>query len=222
MAPIPREDRWPILRLQDIPVPAGRLSLQARPGDLVRLQGASDVALLRLLAIACGHAFGGPGRCTIDGEDTRTLDAAGRQALRARCIARALLFDTLEPRGPLVAAVAQGALRNGVPPPSALHRASVELDLLGLGGCQGEAPALLSAAERRLALVARALACRPQLLVLEQPDRDLGAAERASLRRALALAADRGVCVLFTASHPSLAALATHDVRVGRPTLVPA
>lgn len=222
MAPIPREQHWPVLRFDDIPVPAGRLSLRAYAGDRVQLQGAGEVALLRLLGIACGHAFGGPGRCRIDDEDTRALDAAGRAALRARCVGRALLFDTLPPEMPLVLAVAQGALRQGVPAPAAVHRASVELDVMALASCATRPAAALSAGERRLALVARALACRPQLLVLEQPDRDLDPAQRATLRRAIVAAAEHGTCVLFSAGHPSLAAVATHHVRVSRPMAVPA
>jgi len=209
----------PALRFFDVGLPRGRLSFEAHAGELVHLSGGAPIAQLRVLAIASGHSFGGPGRCEIDGLDTKSLDAHQREALRSRQVARALLSDSLQPHLPLLANVAQPALTRGVPAPVALHRASLELDALGMAEQQSLPPSALNAAETRLALVARALVCRPRLLIVERPEVGLGGSEITSLRIALRSAAAAGCCILMTSMHPRLAAAADRWVEIESPPL---
>lgn len=215
MNPITALDRPPALRLHDLPVPGGRLFFTARAGEVVLLRGASPEAQLRLLAIAAGHAFGGPGRCLIDGEGTRSLDRDGLAALRRRSTARVLRFDRLAPGRSLLAATADAALQRGIAPSEALHRAAVELDQLGLTDRMTDSTSSLTPTEARLVLLARARACRPVVLVAEHLDEGMQAAERTLLRSALAGAAEQGSCVLMTAGHPSFAAIATRHLYIG-------
>lgn len=215
MFPLAATAPVPALALHDLPVPGGRISFEAHAGDLVLLRGATPEAQWRLLAIAAGHAFGGPGRCLIDGQDTRPLDRHTLAALRLRSTARVLARDQLRAAGNLLTVTAQAAVERGVPPPVAVHRAADELARIGLGSRLDASAASLSPAEQRLVLLARAKACRPCLLVVERADDGMDAAERSQLRGALADAAQQGSCVLMSAEHPSFAAIATRHLHIG-------
>lgn len=207
--------RTPALRLHDLPVQGARLSFTAHAGDVVLLRGGSPELQFRLLAIAAGHAFGGPGECSIDGTPTRELDALALGALRRRATARVLRLDQPRLGLSLLAATAELALQRGLPSTVALTRAAWELDQLGLGGRLSHPTDRLTPAEQRLLLLARAKVCRPCVLVAECLDAGLDAGERAQLRNSIADAAVQGSCVLLTADHPSFAAIATHHVHIG-------
>lgn len=204
-----QSDRRCALRLENLPVPGGRLFFSAEAGDLVLLQGASASARLRVLGICAGHAFGGPGRCLIQGEDSRTQGVATRRT------ARVLHFDMLTPGLSLLSATAETAQARGLPGPLALRRATIELELLGLGDCLADAAIDLTPAQQRLALLARAKVCRPAVLVAEDVDEGLDADQRVLMRRALAGAAEQGSCVVLTGCHPSLADIATRHLHIG-------
>ncbi len=210
------ERPWPVLRFDRVAVPGGAVSFDAHPGEIVHLAGGSTIAQLRVLAVASGHAFGGPGRCEIAGLETMSLGPAQRESLRISQVARALVSDTLDPELPLLANVARMALARGVPAHLALHRASVELDALGLVEGQSLPPTAVGLATQRLAVIARALVCRPRLLVLERPDLGLGPDELTNLRVALlAAASTHGCCVLMTCTQPRLAQAAHQKVQIG-------
>jgi putative ABC transport system ATP-binding protein len=203
----------PAVHFENVALPGGHLSFEAYPGEIVHLEGGTPTTQLRVFAVASAYVFGGAGRCRIDGLDTLTLDDTQRQTLRSHHIARVMVSDSLMPSLPLLANVAQPALQRGQSAHEALQRASNELDSLGLTEAQSLPPSVLSLAQTRLALVARAIACRPRLLLLERPEIGLGAAEITSLRILLsALATSELVCVLMTTTNPRLAASADRRV----------
>jgi sulfate-transporting ATPase len=69
---------------------------------------------------------------------------------------------------------------------------------LGLDRCLEESPAALSYGDRRLLAIARALATRPRVLLLDEPAAGLGEQERQELRRLIRKIADQwGVAVLL-------------------------
>ncbi len=202
----------PCIVFDGICLPGHRISFQARGGDVVHLAGGSAMAQLRVLAIASGHSFAGPGRCRLFGLDLMALTPAQRLALRSQQIGRVLQGDTLPAGLPLLAGVAQPALQRGLSAHEALHRAALELDALGLGESHSLPPTVLGTAQRRLALLARALVLRPRLLLLERPETGLDTQALTSLSLALWAAASAGCCVLMTTAHPRLAAAALQRV----------
>lgn len=203
----------PVLDLRQIAVPAGRLDLQADIGDIVLLDGLAPLAAWRVLAIAAGYAFGGPGHCQHGGIATGALSPAQRAALRKRMVARAMQRDELDPRSSLLDNALEAALARGVPLPLARQQALHALESLGLLALREASAALLSPAQQRLGVLARALACQAPLLVLERPELGLDEAQVALLQNALWLAAfDARSAVLMSTRDPALAALAQRRV----------
>lgn len=204
----------PALRFDQIQLPGGdTFSFSAAPGEVVQVSGGTPMARLRVLAIAAGYGFGGPGRCEIDGSDTKELDAAERAALRERAVARVLSGDELTARTPLVFAVAEEALKRGASGPLALVRATAMLERMGLAAQAMLPPRALTATQAQLAVIARAMTCRPRLLVLERPEIGLDSAGLARLMTALRHATRReDCCVVMSSQHPLLAASADRRV----------
>jgi putative ABC transport system ATP-binding protein len=223
---MPKRDRparpTPVLSLKGIGVPGGTLSLQAEVGDIVRVEGLAPAAAWRILAIAAGYAFSGPGRSEHGGIDTGALTASQRTALRSRMVARAMLRDDLDASCRLLDNVLAPALARGVPTTLARQQALHALESLGLLSLQHEPAVALSPAQQRLGVLARALACHAPLLVLERPETDLDDGQLALLRNAIWLAAfDTRSCVLMSTGDASLASLAQRRVApVGRASAV--
>ena len=71
------------------------------------------------------------------------------------------------------------------------------LELLGLTGVADELPPELPQGQRKLAGVARALACRPRLLLLDEPAAGLDTGESVELGEQLRAVVDSGVSVLL-------------------------
>jgi ABC-type lipoprotein export system ATPase subunit len=214
MQPGFRPDRAaPVLNLQDIALPGGRLSLRTEVGDIALIEGLPPLVAWRVLAIGAGFAFGGPGRCEHGGVDTRSLTAQERATLRARMVARAMLCDELDIQRSLLDNVLDAGLQRGVPASLVRHQALHALESLGLQALQNEPVSALSLAHQRLGVMARALACHAPLLVLERPENHLDDQQVTLLRSAIWLAAfDSGSCVLMTTGHALLASLAQRGV----------
>jgi predicted ABC-type transport system involved in lysophospholipase L1 biosynthesis ATPase subunit len=148
----------PVLSLKGIRLPGGTLSLQAEVGDIVLIDGLAPAAAWRILAIAAGYAFSGPGRCEHGGVATGALTAQQRAALRSRMVARAMLRDDLDPSLSLLDNVLAQALERGVPATLARQQALHALEALGLRALQHAPAATLPPAQQRLGVLARALA----------------------------------------------------------------
>lgn len=218
----PVQDLLPVLEFERVELTDEPLSFSLYAGDVVHLSGGAPTLQRVALALAVGRPFSGGGRCRIDGIDTRVR--RGQTEGARPVVGHALLDDTLNAGLPLLANVALPGLQLGLPAHEALQQARDMLGALGLGALLSRQPALLTPAQRRLALIARALAARPRLLVLEQPDMALDSRQVSALRLALwALTAHHGGGVLMTSGHPRLIASADRHLRLeGRPaTLLP-
>ncbi len=203
----------PVLLLHDVGVGQSCLSLQAHAGEILHLGGGTALARLRLLTRAAG--FEGvemacsSGHCAIGGLALHELDPAQRHALRQHHVAHVLLGDTLPAAASVQASVALPLVQQGLQIHDALTRAALSLDELGAGHLADLAPSDLSASDTRITLLARALAQRPPLLVLEHPEAGLSASAVSALRLALwALCSSFDTCVVMSSDHPRLVASA--------------
>jgi putative ABC transport system ATP-binding protein len=206
-----------VLRLDDVGLGSTRISLRAYPGEILHLGGGSSALRLRLLMRAAGFVSGSSGRCEIADFDLQTLTEAQRAAVRDDHVARALHSDTLADAATVQASLALPLVRQGWAVQDALARVARVLQELGAGALAQQPPYTLHGAPARLALLARALACRPRLLVLEHPEQDLDAVAVSALRLALwSLCSNFDTCVFLTSDHPRLLACADRYVNIDK------
>jgi ABC-type multidrug transport system ATPase subunit len=147
------------------------------------------------------------------------IPAAGRIGRPARCAAVFARPAVL--RGTAlwnVSAIVRDVLRAGAA--DAVARAHAVLDDVGLGAAAAVDARTLSTGQRQRLALARALACEPQALFLDEPFANVDADARPLLRGAVASYAKRTGCavVLVTSSFADAAALcgAAVVLRAGR------
>jgi putative ABC transport system ATP-binding protein len=207
----------PVLRLDDVGLGSTRISLRAYPGEIVHLGGGSGPVRLRLLLRAAGFEAASSGRCEIADFDLQGLNEAQRGAVRDQHVARVLLADRLADAATVQASLALPLVRLGQPVQDALAHVVQVLEELGCAALAPLSPTQLDTTQTRLALLARALACRPRLLVLEHPEHSLGHLQVSALRLALwSLCSNNHTAVLMSSDHPRLLASADRYINIDK------
>lgn len=191
-----RTQRGASVRLNNVKRRFGSLSvldgvdLDIDPGSFVAIVGQSGSGKSTLLRIIAGldRDFGG----------SVAIDAGG-EAVAARIMYQE---PRLLPWASVIANVAVG-LGPDVETRTALSRARIALDAVGLGDRSAEWPSVLSGGQKQRVALARALVSKPDLLVLDEPLGALDALTRIEMQSLLELVwREEG----FTAL------LVTHDV----------
>jgi len=172
--------------------------LVVRAGRVHVVRGRSGAGKSTLLRVLLGLERPDTGRVVLDGTDLSTLDRSGLAEVRRRSAAvvgqDVHLAETVDVRTNLeLARVVRGL------PPDAAGCAAV-LAGLGLTPLAGREVRLLSGGERQRTAVARALAVRPRLLVLDEPTSQLDEAWAERLAAVLRSVATDG-CAVLVASH---------------------
>ena len=154
-------------------------------------EGAGKTATLMLLA---GFLRPNLGTLRLGGRDITATPPERRD------IAMLAAEDGLLPHLSVLDNVAFGLKMRGLPGPARRDAAGACLARLGLAALAQRPPARLDGGERRLVALARAIACNPSLLLVDEPARDTAPHEaiQAALR------------TLLRTEHPT-AVLATHD-----------
>lgn len=188
---------WPENR--ERPIIAG-LTLRLPPGTVVTVEGPNGVGKSTALRLTLGLLQPTSGRVLLNGHDTCFCDRAvlgGRIGYLPQDVQllEGTTFDNIG-RGP--DASAEGVV--------AAARAAGAHDLIGRlplgyqtpsGGTSG-----LSAGQRRLIGLARALYGEPDLLVMDEPEVGLDGQARAAMRGAVQAARTRGAVVLVVTHEP--------------------
>ncbi|WP_205314653.1 ABC transporter ATP-binding protein [Nocardioides houyundeii] len=187
--------------LAEVVVP-GRVTahLQAGPGEVVAVIGPNGAGKSTLL-----HALAGlvpmTGQVLVDGTDWASLPVPAREL--------GVVFQdrSLFPHLSACDNVAFGLRARGVPRRVADATALEWLERFGVTELARRRPGQLSGGQAQRVAIARALACRPRLLLLDEPFAGLDVTVAAALRLELAehLAGFSGVTLLVT--HDALDAL---------------
>jgi branched-chain amino acid transport system ATP-binding protein len=180
------------------------VSFTVDEGALVGLIGPNGAGKTTCIEALTGYLPQATGRVRFLGRDLTGMPPHRRAQLGlARTFQSVELFDDLTVRENLRAAANRRtvwqSLRDLVAPrwhtdESVIDRA---LDVVGLADAADALPTELSQGQRKLAGVARALACGPRLLLLDEPAAGLDATETLALGRRLRDVVDDGVSILL-------------------------
>ncbi|MFE4968793.1 dipeptide ABC transporter ATP-binding protein [Streptomyces sp. NPDC056660] len=206
-----------LVRVEDLTVSFGRgrrrveavrgVSFTVRRGEIVAVVGESgsgkSVTARTLVGLAGDEADVGASTLAFDGTDLRGLDARRLRALRGRRIGFVLqdALGSLDPLRRIGAEVAEPLREHRTVPRSGI-RDEVErlLDAAGIpdpGNRAAQYPHQLSGGLRQRALIASALAARPDLLIADEPTTALDATVQQQILRLLRARAREGTAVLL-------------------------
>ncbi|HEX4831967.1 MAG TPA: ABC transporter ATP-binding protein [Trebonia sp.] len=194
-----------------------RTDLVVEPGEFVALVGPSGSGKTTLLNIIAGLLTPAAGTVSISTVPTSTVPigsgpagsgTARGSAARGSAAGRPVVgymtqHDSLLPWRRALANVAFPLELAGVPRPQRLERAAALLERVELAGFGGHFPHQLSGGMRQRVSLARALICRPPVLLLDEPFGALDGVTRLALHKVLTgICNDLGTTVL----------LVTHDL----------
>jgi putative spermidine/putrescine transport system ATP-binding protein len=190
------------------------LDLTVRPGELLALLGPSGCGKTTALRMLAGFEHPDSGAVLVDGEDITHVPAHRRDA--------GMVFQSysLFPHLNAVDNVAFGLRMRGVRTAQRRARAAELLDLVGLADKGERYPHQLSGGQQQRIALARALALRPRVLLLDEPLSALDAKVRLTLREEIRrLQQELGITTLFV-THDQEEALSVADrvavMRAGR------
>jgi branched-chain amino acid transport system permease protein len=168
------------------------VSLEVKDGELVGLIGPNGAGKTTLIDAVTGFV-GFSGAVELEGGDISRLPPfeRARRGL-TRTWQSTELFDDLDVSENLTVATPRGEGANG-----AAASATDTLALVGMDWAAEAMPTQLSAGQRKLVGVARALAAKPHVLCLDEPAAGLDTAESIELGDALRALADKGQSMLL-------------------------
>jgi ABC-type Fe3+/spermidine/putrescine transport system ATPase subunit len=192
------------------------VSFYVQPGHFYTLLGPSGCGKSTLLRMLAGFTRPDAGRITIDDEPIDHLPPRGRNL---GVVPQGL---GLWPHMSVFEHAAFGLRERRAPEGEVLARSTAALAQMGLEGLASRRPGDLSPAQQRRLALARALAVRPKLLLLDEPLSSLDAQVRTELRLDLArLHRDIGITTLYATHDPAEAlALSTRVAVLGGGRLV--
>jgi iron(III) transport system ATP-binding protein len=181
------------------------VSLQIAKGEFVCFLGPSGCGKTTLLRIIAGLEVQTAGAVHQAGKDISRLPPAQRDY--------GIVFQSyaLFPNLTVADNVAYGLVNRKTPKAEVLQRVTELVKLVGLPGSEGKYPAQLSGGQQQRIALARALATRPGLLLLDEPLSALDALERVRLRGEIrALQQSLGVTTIMV-THDQEEALSVAD-----------
>jgi ABC-type branched-subunit amino acid transport system ATPase component len=194
------------------------VTVHAPPGRITGLIGPNGAGKTTLFNVCCGFQKADEGTVTLEGRDLTSLSAAERARLGlGRTFQRMELFGSLTVRENLELAaesahigddpLTQLGLAGSTPSVRNEIRATADelLREIGLLPIADRLASEISTGQGRLVELARALARRPRLLLMDEPSSGLDVAESAEFGQLLArLVRDRGLGILMVEHDMSL------------------
>lgn len=190
------------------------LSFAVRPGTVTAVLGPNGSGKTTLLDICLGWRRPDRGTVLLRGRPLASWDRRARAQLMSLVPQREnVRFDftvtdyVLLGRAPHLPSLGAPALAD-------LGIARDALRTAGIEGLADRSIATLSGGEYQLMLVARSIAQRAMLLLLDEPASQLDPANRLRVTRLLRRLADRGLAVVYTSHDPQAAAAAADGVHL--------
>ncbi|MFF1733797.1 ABC transporter ATP-binding protein [Streptomyces sp. NPDC058247] len=156
------------------------LDLTVRRGEFTALLGPSGCGKTTTLRMIAGFLEPTSGRILLEGEDATRLPAERRN------IGMVFQSYALFPHLSVEKNVGFGLKMRGVPGRELRTRVGEALELVGLSHLSGRKPKQLSGGQQQRIALARAIAVRPSVLLLDEPLSNLDARLRIQMRQELA------------------------------------
>lgn len=153
------------------------VSFDVRPGELAALLGPSGGGKSTILRVIAGLERADAGRVLLDGHAVDGLHASSRDV--GFVFQHYALFRHMT----VAANIGFGLDVRRVPRRERQHRVAQLVALMGLQGLEDRLPRQLSGGQRQRVAVARSLAPRPRVLLLDEPFSAVDAQVREELRR---------------------------------------
>ncbi len=190
------------------------ISLRIAHGEFVAIIGPSGSGKSTLLGIIAGLDSPSSGRVLVDGVDITRMSEKQLAAVRNAKIGMVFqaynLIPTLTAQENVEVPLYVGQHAG---PPSA--RAKELLALVGLGHRLGNRPHQLSGGEQQRVAVARALATRPAIVIMDEPTGNLDKANGENVLRMIGeLRAATGTTFVIATHDPSVAAAADRAIHI--------
>jgi molybdate/tungstate transport system ATP-binding protein len=173
-----------VIRLTDLTInlpgfTLDRVSLHIRPGEFFALMGSTGSGKTLVLETVAGLTRLNGGSVVIDGRDVTSLPPEERKV--------SLVYQdhALFPHLTVLQNVMYGQRYHGIKRDDGKREARALLDTLGLLKLENRRPDNLSGGEKQRTALARALACRPDVVLLDEPLSSLDPQFRGELRRTL-------------------------------------
>lgn len=180
------------------------LDLDVQVGERMVVTGASGAGKTTLLSVLGMVDPGFEGVYAFRGEDTRAAGERRRSRWRLQDVGYAFQDLHLVPSLSAEENVRLPAEARGASAEEAKERAARLLEAAGLGHRLHHRPASLSGGERRRTALARALANRPALLLLDEPTDGLDAVSREGVLGLVDQAGAEGAAVVVATHEPEL------------------
>lgn len=189
------------------------VSLELYRNEVVALYGESGAGKTTLLKIAAGLLVADSGHVRVRGQDIGEISDFELTRLRNQELGFVLRDPGLSSELNVVKNVALPLVFGGSSQRGAKQWTGKVLATVGLKGKEKLWPSQLTACERKLALIARALVIKPSVLLVDEPTLDLDPAERAQVLKVLDSAAkEEGVAVVFATQDGQILAAADRVV----------
>jgi lipoprotein-releasing system ATP-binding protein len=191
------------------------VDLDVSRGEIVAVTGPSGSGKSTLLNVLGILEPPDEGTVSIGGTDVWAAGEAGRAALRNRSLGFVFQFHHLLEEFTILENVMLPALIAGLHRSEAARAAGALLEEVQLTPRAGHFPSKVSGGERQRAAVARALVCRPDVVLADEPTGNLDAANSMRLRDLMRqLAASHGQTFVVATHSEELAASADRVTRL--------
>jgi lipoprotein-releasing system ATP-binding protein len=197
------------------------LNLELKAGDRVALTGESGAGKSTLLYLLGLLDTPTSGRVWLSGVDTSTLDEPRRADARNQQIGFVWQMSTLLDGFTALENAMMPLLIRGVPQREAREAAREALEETGLGARLTHRPGELSGGEQQRAVLARALAARPKLLLADEPTGNLDEATGERIIELIErLHEERGLTTLYVTHNPGFSRRASRIIELRQGALI--
>jgi lipoprotein-releasing system ATP-binding protein len=199
------------------------LDLQVEKGEMLAIVGASGVGKSTLLHVMGGLDSFDAGRVRIGDAEIDQMNDEARVAFRNRQVGFVFQFHHLLPEFSALENVEMPLRIAGRPAAERRREADALLDRVGLKERVSHRPGALSGGEQQRVAVARALVCRPALLLADEPTGNLDEATAGDLHQLLRdMHRVYDLTSIVVTHNPVLAAACDRVLRLEGGRLVPA